>query len=84
MYNGSLGTVATLNSTKFAVLSKVSKRLAILKRTKQYMTLKARMLYYTSLIQSTIDFGATVWGSTTRANCDAVVPLQKTSCTHYP
>ena len=40
----------------------IGKRLGLLKRTKEFLSLKARTLFYNSIIQPLLDYGAVVWG----------------------
>ena len=47
------------------VKEKIGKRLGLLKRTKKFLSLKARTLFYNSIIQAILDYGAVVWGSNT-------------------
>ncbi|EDO30341.1 predicted protein, partial [Nematostella vectensis] len=57
--------------------NKISKRLGLLKRTKKFLSLKARTLFYHSLIQPILDYGAIVWGSTKKQHIDDMVKFQK-------
>ena len=44
------------------VKEKIGKRLGVLKRTKKFLFPKARTLFYNSVIQPILDYGAVVWG----------------------
>ncbi|EDO27051.1 predicted protein, partial [Nematostella vectensis] len=57
--------------------NKNSKRLGLLKRKKKFLSLKARTLFYHSLIQPILDYGAIVWGSTKKQHIDDMVKFQK-------
>ena len=59
------------------VKKKVCKRLGLLNRVKEFMTRTARINYYNAVIQPIMDYGSLVWGTTTLANIDTIVRLQK-------
>ena len=55
----------------------IGKRLGLLKRTKEFLSLKARTLFYNSIIQPILDYGAVVWGSNKKEQAQDIVKLQK-------
>ena len=55
----------------------IGKRLGLLKRTKEFLSLKARTLFYNSIIQPILDYGAVVWGSNNKRHVQDIVKLQK-------
>ena len=56
---------------------KIGKRLGLLKRTKKFLSLKARTLFYNSIIQPTLDYGAVVWEFNNKRHLQDIVKLQK-------
>ena len=59
------------------VKEKIGKRLGLLKRTKKFLSLKARTLFYNSIIQPILDYGAVVWGSNNKRKVQDFVKLAK-------
>ena len=59
------------------VKEQIGKRLGLLKRTKKFFSLKARTLFYKSIIQPILDYGAVVWGSNNKQHVQDIVKLQK-------
>ena len=57
------------------VKEKIGKRLGLLKRTTNF--LKARTLFYNSITQPILDYGAVVWGSNSKRHVQDIVNLQK-------
>ena len=55
----------------------IGKRLGLLKRTKKFLSLKARTLFNNSIIQPILDYGAVVWGSNNKRHVQDIVKLQK-------
>ena len=49
------------------VKEKIGKRLGLLKRTKTFLSLKAGTLFYNSIIQPILDYGATTTTTTPKA-----------------
>ena len=56
---------------------KIGKRLGLLKRTKKFLSLKARTLFYNSIIQPILDYGAVVWEFNNKRHLQDIVKLQK-------
>ena len=56
----------------------IGKRLGLLKRTKKFLSLKARTLFNNSIIQPILDYGTVVWGSNNKRHVQDTVKLQKT------
>ena len=55
-------------------------RIGLLKRTKtEFLSLKARTLFYNSIIQPILDYGSVVWGYNNKQHVQDIVKLQK-SC----
>ena len=55
----------------------IGTRLGLLKRTKKFLSLKARTLFNNSIIQPILDYGAVVWGSNNKRHVQDIVKLQK-------
>ena len=59
------------------VKEKMGKRLGLQKRTMKFISQKARPLFYNSIIQPILDYGAVAWGSNTKRHVQDIVKLQK-------
>ena len=59
------------------LLGKISKRFGLLKRAKKFLSLKARTLFYHSLIQPVLDYGPVAWGSWKKQQDMELVKEQK-------
>ena len=55
----------------------IGTRIGLLKRTKKFLSLKARTLFCNSIIQPILDYGAVVWGSNNKRHVQDIVKLQK-------
>ena len=56
----------------------IGARIGLLKRTKtEFLSLKARTLFYNSIIQPILDYGSVVWGSNNKQHVQDIVQLQK-------
>ena len=61
-----------------AVISnKICKRLALLKRLKQFLSPHARLAFYNALVQLLMDYGACVWGDSCITHSNTMLCLQK-------
>ena len=70
----------TWNNHMACVKEKIWKQLCLLKRTEKFLSLKARILFYNSIIQPILDYGVVVWGSYNKWHVQDVVKLHK-QCT---
>ena len=56
---------------------KINKRLGLLKRSKSFLTPKARIMFYNAVIQPVMDYGSCVWGDVSASHNNTMVKLQK-------
>ncbi len=59
------------------VSKRLNYRLVVLKKIKKYLPEKARIAYCNGCILPHLDYCSTIWGSTTKANMDKILRLQK-------
>ena len=57
--------------------SKVSSRIYLLSRIKQYLNLESRKLFYTGYILPLIDYCCIIWGSCSKYDTERILKLQK-------
>ena len=56
---------------------KIAQSLSLILRSKAYLSFKAKILLYRSLIESHLSYGVSIWGGASKKYLDKIVSLQK-------
>ena len=59
------------------VRQKIGQSLSLIIRSKAFLSSRAKILLYTSLIQSHLTYGVSIWGGTYKTYLDKLISLQK-------
>ena len=72
-----LNSSLSWNSHVTFLCGKISSQLALLRRIRHLLPLRARRLFYTCYIESTLDYCSVVWGNCDQLNFNKILRLQK-------